>query len=91
MQNEIVNFRYSDTDFIAYLITIGFKYNKIETIKDRNKQLKVYIYFEGEKSKLLNLQEQFQNNNVNINLSIFCNNRKKISKTIKSELLKIQV
>ena len=91
MQNEFVNYRYSDTDFISYLMTLGLSYNQIEISRDRNKQLKAYVYFEEEKSKLMDLYEQFQNKNININLSQFCNNRKKISKIIKAELLKYQV
>jgi len=27
-----VNFRYSDTDFIAYMITLCYEYNKIEIV-----------------------------------------------------------
>jgi hypothetical protein len=91
MQNEIVNYRYSDTNFISYLMTLGVPYTRIEINRDRNKQLKAYVYFQEEKNKLIDLYEQFQNESVTINLFQFCNNRKKISKIIKAELLKFQI
>ena len=90
MQNEIVDYRYSDTDFIAYLLTLGLEYDFIEVTRDRSKQLKGYVHFKGEKSKFIELHEKFQNENVDINLIQFCNLRKKISKIIKAELLRHQ-
>jgi len=86
-----VNFRYSDTDFIAYLITMGYEYNKIEIDKDRDKHLKAYIYFEGEKDDLIQMQNDYKSGLVSANVLDFSNNRRKITKIIKAEILKYQV
>lgn len=85
-----VNFRYSDTDFIAYMITLGYEYNNIEVIRDKRDKLKAYVYFSGDKNELINLQEEFKNGKTMINLLNYSLNRKKINKLIKSELLRYQ-
>jgi len=85
-----VNFRYSDTDFIAYLITLGYQYNKIEIIRDRNKQLKAFVYFIGEKDDLLQIQEEFKNGLVSVNILEFIRNRKIMVKLIKTAILQYQ-
>jgi len=85
-----VNFRYSDTNFISYLITLGYKYNKIEITKDKNNKLKVFIHFKGEKEELINLHNNFINDNANINVLSFSKNRKQISKTIREEIVKYE-
>ena len=85
-----VNFRYSDTDFIAYMITLGYEYNNIEVTTDKRNKLKAFVYFLGDKNKLINLQEQFKNGKAMVNALDYSLNRKKINKLIKSELLRYQ-
>jgi hypothetical protein len=85
-----VNFRYSDTDFIAYLMSLGYQFGDIEIIRDRNKQLKAYVHFEGNKDDLIRIQDDYHNGLANANILIFSNNRKKITKILKSEILKYQ-
>jgi glutaredoxin-related protein len=85
-----VNFRYSDTDFIAYLMTLNYQYKDIEIIRDRNKQLKAYVHFEGNKDELIKIQNEYKNGLANANILYFSNNRKKITKILKSEILKYQ-
>ena len=85
-----VNFRYSDTDFIAYMITIGYEYNNIEVVKDRYNKLKVFVYFLGDKNELINLQNEFKNGKAIINPLYFSINRKKINKLIKGEIIRYQ-
>lgn len=85
-----VNFRYSDTDFIAYMITLGYEYKNIEIVRDKRNKLKAFVYFSGDKNELINLQNEFKNGKAIINPLDFSINRKKISKLIKSELLKYQ-
>lgn len=86
-----VNFRYSDTDFIAYLISIGHEYNNIEITRDKNKQLKAFVYFQGNKEDLIRLQNNYKNGLVEANILEFANNRKKMVKIIKTELLNHQI
>jgi len=85
-----VNFRYSDTNFISYLITLGYKYNNIEIKKDKDYGIKVFVHFKGEKEELINLYNNFINDNANINVLSFSKNRKQISKTIRAEIAKYE-
>lgn len=85
-----VNFRYSDTDFIAYMMTLGYEYKNIEVTRDRQNKLKAFVYFSGDKNELINLQEQFKNGKAIVNPLNFSINRKKISKLIRSELIRYQ-
>ena len=85
-----VNFRYSDTNFISYLITLGYKYNNIEITKDKDYGIKVFIHFIGEKEELINLYNNFINDNANINVLSFSKNRKQISKIIRAEIAKYE-
>lgn len=85
-----VNFRYSDTDFVAYLLSLGYKYTKIETTKDRRDRLKVFFYFSEDKSLLLDLQEKYNSNLAKVEPVSLLTNRKRISKLIKSEILRYQ-
>lgn len=87
MQNK-VNFRYSDVDFVSYLMTIGYTYDSIEIVKDkRNNQLKGYVHFIGDKEDLLYHFNQYNNGLANANVLGLRQNRKKITKLIKSEIL----
>jgi hypothetical protein len=85
-----VDFRYSDTNFISYLITLGYKYNNIEISKDKDYGVKVFIHFMGEKDELINLYNEFINDKANINVLSFSKNRKQISRIIRAEIAKYE-
>lgn len=85
-----VNFRYSDTDFIAYLLTLGYKHNQIEVQRDRYNKIKAFVYFEENKEQLLKLSNQYQNGSLNVNVLEFTKNRRRITKLIKSAIFKYQ-
>jgi len=78
----LVNFRYSDLDFVAYLITLGYKPMKFETKKDNN-FIKTFVYFEGEKEELIKLNNRFREEKVLVNLKELVDVRKKLLKEIK--------
>jgi hypothetical protein len=86
-----VNFRYSDSDFIAYLLSLGYTFHEIEVTKDRNNKYKAFAHFCEDKETLLSLFETFKNGEASIDPLQFSINRKKINKIIKSEILKFQV
>jgi hypothetical protein len=87
---ETVTYRYSDVDFVAYLLVNGYKYDRIEVTRDRNKNLKGYVHFTGDKEILLSYFNQYQEGKATANVLELKSNRKKISKLIKSEILKYQ-
>jgi hypothetical protein len=88
---EKVDFRYSDVDFVSYLLTLGYEYTDIEIIRDnRTNKLKGFVHFNENKLDLINIFEQYQNENVSANVIKLKNNRKKITKLIKAEILKYQ-
>ena len=85
-----VNFRYSDTDFIAYLMTLNYEYNDIEVVRDELGRLKAFVHFNGEKDTLIDLYDKYMNGRVKCNIMEFSQNRRKIVKLIKSEILQYQ-
>lgn len=86
----LVNFRYGDTDLAAYLMTLGYEYDKVEVERDRDRKLRAYIHFYGDKDNLIRSQNEYRDGTAIGNISKFAANRKKIVKTIKSELLRYQ-
>ncbi len=81
-------FRVSDSDFSAYLFSIGYKPNYIE-IKENNKstnKYKAFVHFDGDKDKLTTLQEKYINGDIQINLKDFSTARQEINKLINSAI-----
>ncbi|WEG18465.1 hypothetical protein PQ478_08275 [Alkalihalophilus pseudofirmus] len=87
---EKVNFRYSDSYFIGFLMTIGYEHNHIEVNKDRNGNIKTFVHIEGIKDDLIDLFNDFQNGNASVNPKSYATNIKKIKKLIAAEQLKYQ-
>lgn len=87
---ETVTFRYSDVDFISYLMANGFNYDKIEVTRDRNKNLKGFVHFTGDKEILISYFNTYHEGKAVGNVLELKSNRKKISKLIQSEILKFQ-
>lgn len=84
-------FRYSDRDFAAYLMTIGFDFKEIEVTRDRKTgKPKVFIHFEGLRDELIKLYDDYQEKEIRINLHRLSNNKIKLNKFIQSEILKYQ-
>lgn len=83
-----VNFRYSQSELIAFLILKGYKYNKIEVVKNnRHKdKYRVYFYIEGDKNNLIQLENDFKNKDLSINIKEYI----KILKNIK-EVIKVNI
>jgi hypothetical protein len=88
---EKVDFRYSDIDFISYLVTIGYEYTHIEVVRDnRTNKLKGYVHFFEDKNELMSIFEDYKNEILTGNIVQLRDTRKKIHKFIKSEILKYQ-
>lgn len=85
-----VEFRYSDTDFCAYLMALGYEDVKIEVTRDKFNKLKAYVYFGGEKDELISLHKKYKNKQAFCNVLEFSINRRKITKLIKAEILNYQ-
>lgn len=75
--------RYRDIDFVAYLLTIGLKYDKIETVYTTNSGKKTFVYFTGEKEMLVQYKNDFMNAKVVVNAFEFAKNRRYISREIR--------
>jgi hypothetical protein len=88
--NNIVDFRFSDSDFATYLTMIGYEYKSIEITEDNrhDKRIKAFIHFDGEKEKLIELHNIYLNGKVNINLKEFSIAKQYINKAIKEEISK---
>lgn len=85
-----VNYRYSNTDFVAYLISIGYKPESIEVIRDRYNQIRAFVHFLGDKETFITLQRRFEKGDIEGNIVNFCLSRQRITKQIKAEILNFQ-
>lgn len=88
MQKELTDFRISDSDLCAYLMTKGYEPISIEVKEDKRhaNRLKAFTHFLGSKEDFITLQNDYENNKVHINLKEFSIARQKINKLIKNEL-----
>lgn len=89
MQKNIVDYRYSDLDFVAYLMTLGHKPKEIE-LKRKEWGTKIFIHFSEEKGILEKIYEQYIANEIMVNLTDLFTNRKQLIKSIKAEQVKIK-
>ena len=86
-----VDFKYSQSELVAYLITKGYKISYIE-IKKNDRYInnyKVFITICGEKENLISLENEFKtNSNINICMKDYINNLSKIKKIIINKINK---
>lgn len=83
-----VDFRYSDTDFVSYLLSVGYKHTSIEITKDHKDRPKAFVHFYEDKTELLNRLVEYKESSVKIDPLSFSANRRSINKLIKAEILK---
>lgn len=90
MQNEKVIYRYSDNDFVAYLIMNDYKMKSIDITKDKRhfNRIKAYVNIEGNKNDLIKLHNDYKNNLLTVNLIEFSKSFKYVNKIIKQEIKK---
>ena len=90
--NNLVDFRFSDSDFATYLTMIGYEYKSIEITEDtrHDKRIKAFIHFDGDKKELIELHNVYLNGSVNINLKDFSIAKQTINKAIKVEIRKFE-
>lgn len=79
----LVQFRYSETDFVAYLVAIGYKIIKIETTFSKTSGKRTFAFIEGEQDKLISLYEEYKNGFLDVNVSDFIKARRYVSKQMK--------
>lgn len=89
--SEQVSYRYSDIDFISYLMCNGLTYERIEIAKDKQNRLKGFVYFAYDKDLLLNYFNKYRQGEAVANVTDLKSNRKRISMLIKSEIIKYQI
>ena len=86
-----VEFKYSQSELVAYLITKGYKISNIE-IKKNDRYInnyKVFFTICGEKENLISLENEFKtNSNINICMKDYINNLSKIKKIIINKINK---
>lgn len=81
-----VDFRYSDSDFVAYLMSIGYQHSSIEITEDRFGKPKAFVHFYEDKNELLKHFNEFKNGIAQIDVLKFSTNRRLINKLIKCEI-----
>jgi len=82
------NFRTSDSDLAAYIITLGYEPSYVEVTKDKKHggRLKAFTHFDGVIEELIKIQHECKNKNINVNLKDLSIARQRINKIIKLEI-----
>jgi hypothetical protein len=83
-----VEFRYSDSNFSAYLMYLGYSPIGFDIVEKRGNKPKVFIHFEGNKEILIKLQQEYKNNNVKLNLIEYGKCKNNILKLVRQQLHK---
>jgi len=83
---EKVLFRYSDSNFCAYLHYLGYEINGFDIVEKRGNKAKVFLHFEGIKEELISLFKDFQNNNIQVNPKKFGQSKNIVLKIVKENL-----
>ena len=80
---EKVNYKYSKSEMVAYLLLNGYTYSNIEVKENKRYKgnYKVFFYIEGYKEDLIKLEQDFKNN-TNICLQDYINKQLQIKKVI---------
>lgn len=87
MENK-VDFRFSDSDLAAYLLTLGYEPTYIEIVQDKKhgNRLKGFTHFEGDKEEFIKIQQNYRNKTIELNLTEFSIARRKVNKLIKEKI-----
>lgn len=88
--SQIVDFRYSDTDYVAFLATLGIEHDYIEVIDGTNGKPKAYLHIKGEKKKLLQLFDDYKQGNTLVKPLEYSLHRARLNRLVKAEVLKYQ-
>jgi hypothetical protein len=86
----LVQHRYSETDFVAYLLALGFKYDKIETCKSTKSGKKTFAYFTGEEEELIRLQNDFHSGHAIIYALEFAKQRRIVAKKMRESFIQFK-
>ena len=80
---EKVNYKYSQSEMVAYLLLNGYTYNEIEVKENKRYKgdYKVFFYIEGFKDDLIRLEQDFKSN-TNICLQDYINKLLQVKKVI---------
>lgn len=81
-----VEFRYSDSNFCAYLVYLGYSPIGFDVVEKRGNKPKVFIHFKGDKDNLIQLQRDYKNNNVQLNLIEYGKCKDSVLKMVKQQL-----
>ena len=83
---EKVLFRYSDSNFCAYLHYLGYEIIGFDIVEKRGNKAKVFLHFEGIKEELISLFKDFQNNDIQVNPKKFGQSKNIVLKIVKGHL-----
>ena len=87
----MINFKYSNSELVAYLLTKGYVINNIEVKNNKRyiNKYKVFFSIKGKKEELIKIEKEFKNKNtINICMQEYINNLYKVKKIIHEKLNK---
>lgn len=86
---EKKDLRFSDSDFVTYLILQGYNYTDIEITYDKkHNKLKAFTHFQEDKEVLIKLHNDYNDGKLLVNPKDFTFIRKKLNNEIKIKLNK---
>jgi len=85
---EKVTFRYSDSNFCAYLVYLGFEITGFDIVEKRGNKAKVFLHFEGVREELIDLFNKFHTNDIQVNPNTFGKSKNVVLKIVKEHLHK---
>lgn len=88
MQENLVDFRYSDLDFIGYLLLLGYEHTHIEVVTDDVVGYKGFVHFEENKSDLLKHYHEYMEGKAVASIYDMKNKRTNVMRLIKAEIIK---
>jgi len=81
-----VLFRYSDSNFCAYLNYLGFEHVGFDIVEKRGNKPKVFLHFEGNKEDFINIYKNYNSNDISLNLIEFGKSKNSILKIVREHL-----
>jgi len=85
---EKVLFRYSDSNFCAYLHYLGYEITGFDIVEKRGNKAKVFLHFEGIKEELIDLFKQFHANDIQVNPNTYGKSKNIVLKIVREHLYK---
>lgn len=81
-----VEFRYSDSNFCAYLVYLGYEITGFDIVEKRGNKAKVFLHFEGIKEELIDLFKKYHTKEIQVDPIKFGQSKDIVLKIVREHL-----